>query len=59
MGVQRHPHNVTTYEATQKTVWFITNYAEEQVILYHGAWVNQRLPPVLQILCYPVNNTVM
>ena len=28
MEVQRLPHNVTTYEAIQKTLWFITNYAE-------------------------------
>ena len=27
--------------------------------LYHGAWADQRLPTVLQIFCYPVNNTVM
>ena len=34
MGVQRLPHDVTTYEATQKTVWIITNYAEKHVILF-------------------------
>ena len=32
-GVQSLPHNVTTYEAIQKTLWSVTNYAEDQVIL--------------------------
>ena len=27
--------------------------------LYHGVWVDQRLLPVLQIICYLINNTVM
>ena len=27
-----------------------------KVTFYHGAWADQRLPPVLQIVCYPVNN---
>ena len=25
-------------------------------LLYHGALADQRLPPVLQIICYPVKN---
>ena len=48
IGVQRLPHNVTTYiyiyETTQKTVWFVTNYAASQA----DTWVQERwfkLPP--------------
>ena len=26
-----------------------------QLFLYHGAWADQSLLPVLQIICYPVN----
>ena len=25
-------------------------------VLYHGAWADQKLLPVLQIICYPINN---
>ena len=35
-NTKRLPHNVTSYEAIQKIVTFVTNFAEEQAILLPG-----------------------
>ena len=35
-NTKRFPHNVTSYEAIQKIVTIVTNFAEEQAILLPG-----------------------